>query len=317
MKFYGKQAFLLLSRHPAAGKSRLLLLCQLFQKRSGLFLLFLQVKSRQLFFFKLQPILFLVHHFSKLLLVCLNIFLFAQLILHIAGSGLGSVLIIAVCGKGVHHSFNIVKNILRLHSFRHKSAHLRIGAQSACAVYVEQAVLSGRKAQIAEGGVRTVSRRIGKAYLQFSRKLHRLDKAHQILRCLESIGKHVEPLSLLHAGKRGHHDVSRKISASASRVNAHVQGFLHNFADRRSIQIVKLDRLAGSKVNLIDLVLLNAVPDKFQLLLGHTSSGQAEPEHTGLSASLGVASKAPGKSLVILRRHFLIIKLLCHCLKFC
>ena len=107
-----------------------------------------------------------------------------------------------------------------------------------------------------------VGRGVGEADFQLTRQLHGFDQGHQILcRCLR-IWAHIKVLALLHAGKRGYHHISRKISAASAGDDAMIQCCHGKLADRVRIQVMQLNGLTGGEMYLVDVVLTDAVDNK-------------------------------------------------------
>ena len=163
-----------------------------------------------------------IKHALKLFLISLYIAFLSQGILHIPGSGLGSLLVISISNEGLPHSPNIIQNPGGLCRLRYKKPHLWIVSQASGTVNIKFSVWPRYKAQIPEGGVRNIFRAVGKADLQFSGQLRPFNKGHQILAGCLCIWQNIEILALLHTGKGGNHHISGEIPSSSSGDNAMV-----------------------------------------------------------------------------------------------
>ncbi len=86
----------------------------------------------------------------------------------------------------------MVKNFVWVYSLRHFYAHTGVSAQAAGAVNVKAAVTARSEAQIAEGGVREVGRRIAEACFELAWQLTLADSSNEVLRCCFGVGEHVK-----------------------------------------------------------------------------------------------------------------------------
>ena len=219
-------------------------------------------------------------------------------ILHVAGTGLAPVLIVAVGPEGQPHGLDIVENFARLHRLGHLYAEAGVVAKAPGAVHVEFPVRPGHEAQVPVGGVGHVGGGVGEAHLQLPGHLLRLDEVHEVVPGGLGPGQNVEILALLHAGEGRAHHVPGEVSAAAHGDDARVQGFFHDVADIVLLQIVELNGLAGGEMGPGHGMLPDGPGGERQLFLRHPSGGHPQAQHAGLAAFLGIAAVQPGKTLI-------------------
>ena len=143
-----------------------------------------------------------------------------------------------------------------------------------------------------------------------------MDKPKQIIRRFFGIGKHIKIFALLHAGERGTHHISGVIPAPAPGDDALAERFFYQCANLGFGKVVELDALAGSEMHQGDLVFFYAVCNKLQLPFGNFPSGEAQAQHAGVAAPLGIASKPAGKFLIFGDVHFFLVKFFGHFVEF-
>ena len=79
---------------------------------------------------------------------------------------------------------------------------------------------------------------------------------------------------------------------------------------------MKLQALAGGKVNQGNVICFNAFCNEEQLFLCDFSSGKPKAQHTGIAASLGIAAEAAGKFFVLGNIDVFLIELFRHFMEF-
>ena len=72
---------------------------------------------------------------------------------------------------------------------------------------------------------------------------------------------------------------------------------------------------AGRKLKPLVRIFIENIHKTLKHILSYPSSGHPQPQHVALGASLGITSKASGKSLILRNGHFLIGKLFCLIIK--
>ena len=157
---------------------------------------------------------------------------------------------------------------------------------------------------------------IGKSHLQLSRHFFCLNKGHQIFSCFSGPWQYIKIFIFFGSGKRRAHHITRVISASSHGNNPCIQSLLHHAKNLFLIQIMKLNRLTGSKMHFLYLILLNHSGYKCHFFLCNLSGSHSQPQHTGCSAFLCIASIVAGKSLIRALIHFSCIKCGCFFPKF-
>ena len=218
--------------------------------------------------------------------------------LHVAGARFAAVFVIAIGAESQPHRLDIIADLRWLDRFSHLDAQLRVVAQTARAVHVELAVLACDKAEVAEGGVGDVGGRVGKAHLELTRHLFRLEEVQQIVARGLCPRQHVEILVRLHTGQRRAHDIAGIVAAAAQGDDTRVERLLDQLAHGILTEVMQLDGLAGGEVRALDAVLADGLCHKGELIARDAACGHTQAQHAGLAALLGVAAIVAGKTFV-------------------
>ena len=232
----------------------------------------------------------------------------AKGLLHKAGAGLGTVLVIAVLAEGGDHAADIVQHILCGQRFCRQNAHAPAAAQAAGNVQLKGAVRLRHKAHIAERGVHTVIHAVAERNLQLARHVDVTADGKQILRCGLGPGHNVKSFAGLHAGQGAGLNVAGVITAAAAGDNAAGDGGLHDGRHLVRGQIVHLDRFAGGQLQEWHMVLLNSLCHKVQALRRDPAARQAQPQHMLGGIVLGITAKPAGNAFVVLAGNFALGK---------
>ena len=118
-----------------------------------------------------------------------------------------------------------------------------------------------------------------------------------MLRCHFRTRQYVKIFSLLHAGKRTRHSISRKVPTGPVCHDSSVQCIFHQFYSLIRRQIMKLYSLTGRQFHPADPVLLHTLRQKSQSFLCKTSASHWQTKHM-TSLSLGITAKPARNALI-------------------
>ena len=105
----------------------------------------------------------------------------------------------------------------------HTYTHARIVTKSSCTIYIKGMIRIGNKAQITEGRMCLVARRVCKRNLQLAWQGVLVYDGQQVCADTRRIGKDIESLLRIHTAQWGTHDITREITAAPTADNAVIQ----------------------------------------------------------------------------------------------